>query len=46
MNYKDKLYLAICYMYDIDAHLTLSDIANILQISNEKLKEFMSEYEQ
>lgn len=44
MNYKDALYLAIKYMEDTN-DLNLSNIATILQISNERLKEFMSEYE-
>lgn len=44
MNYKDGLYLAIKYMQDTN-DLNLSDIAHILQVSNERLKEFMREYE-
>lgn len=44
MNHKDTLYLAIKYMQDTN-DLTISDIANILQVSNERLKEFMKEYE-
>ena len=44
MNYKDALYLAIKDMQDIN-DLTISDITNILQVSNERLKEFMKEYE-
>ena len=44
MNHKDALYLAIKYMEDTN-DLNLSDIANILQVSNERLKEFMSDYE-
>lgn len=44
MNYKDALYLAIKHMQDTK-DLTISDIANILQVSNERLKEFMREYE-
>jgi hypothetical protein len=43
MNYKDALYLAIKYMQDND--LTTQDVIHVLQISNERLKEFMSEYE-
>lgn len=43
-NYKDTLYLAIKYMEDTN-NLSISDIANILQVSNERLKEFMSNYE-
>lgn len=43
-NYKDALYLAIKYMQDTN-DLTISDIAHILQVSNERLKEFMSNYE-
>lgn len=45
MNYKDALYLAIKYMQDTN-DLTISDIAHILKVSNERLKEFMSNYEQ
>lgn len=44
MNYKDALYLAIKYMQDTN-DLTIRDITNILQVSNERLKEFMKEYE-
>ena len=44
MNYKDALYLAIKYMQDTN-DLTISDITNILQVSNERLKEFIKEYE-
>lgn len=44
MNHKDALYLAIKYMQDTN-DLTISDIATILQVSNERLKEFMNEYE-
>lgn len=44
MNYKDALYLAIKYMQDTN-NLTTNDIAHILQVSNERLKEFMREYE-
>lgn len=44
MNHKDALYLAIKYMEDIN-DLTTSDIAHILQVSNERIKEFMREYE-
>lgn len=44
MNYKDTLYLAIKYMQDTNDS-TITDIANILQVSNERLKEFMSKYE-
>lgn len=44
MNYKDALYLAIKYMQDTN-DLTITDIANILQVSNERIKEFMREYE-
>lgn len=44
MNHKDALYLAIKYMQDTN-DLTISDIAHILQVSNERLKEFMKEYE-
>lgn len=44
MNYKDALYLAIKYMQETN-DLNLSDIAHILQVSNERLKEFMREYE-
>ena len=44
MNYKENLYLAIKYIQDID-DMSLDGIANILQVSNERLKEFMSEYE-
>ena len=43
MNYKDALYLAIKYM--LDDGLTTQDVVNILQVSNERLKEFMREYE-
>lgn len=43
-NIEDRLYLAIKYMQDND--LTTQDIANILQISIERLKEFMNNYEQ
>ena len=42
-NVEDRLYLAIKYMQDND--LTTQDIANILQVSNERLKEFVREYE-
>ena len=44
MNYKDALYLAIKYMQDTN-DLMIGDITNILQVSNERLKEFMKEYE-
>lgn len=44
MNHKDTLYLAIKYMQDTN-DLTTTDIANILQVSNERLKEFMAKYE-
>lgn len=44
MNYKDALYLAIKYIEDTN-DLNIRDIANILNISNERLKEFMREYE-
>ena len=44
MNYKDTLYLAIKYIQDID-DISLDGIANILQVSNERLKEFMCDYE-
>ena len=44
MNYKDALYLAIKYIQDTN-DLMISDITNILQVSNERLKEFMKEYE-
>ena len=44
MNYKDALYLAIKYMQDTN-DLAISDITNILQVSDERLKEFMKEYE-
>lgn len=43
MNYKDALYLAIKYMQDND--LTTQDIVHILQVSSERLKEFMNEFE-
>ena len=42
-NIEDRLYLAIKYMQDND--LTTQDIANILQISIERLKEFVRDYE-
>ena len=44
MNYKDTLYLAIKYMQDTN-DLNISDIAHILQVSVERLKEFMYEFE-
>lgn len=44
MNKDDMLYLAIKYIQDTN-DLNLSDIAHILQVSNERLKEFMSNYE-
>lgn len=44
MNYKDALYLAIKYMQDTN-DLTISDIAHILQVSNERLKEFINGFE-
>lgn len=44
MNYKDALYLAIKHIQDTN-DLTIHDIAHILQVSNERLKEFMNEYE-
>ena len=44
MNHKDTLYIAIKYIQDTN-DLTISDIANILQVSNERLKEFMKDYE-
>ena len=44
MNHKDLLYLAIKYILDSD-DISLNTIANILQVSNERLKEFMCEYE-
>jgi hypothetical protein len=43
MNYKDALYLAIKYM--LDDGLTTQDVVNILQVSNERLKEFMNGFE-
>ena len=43
-NIKDILYLAIKYMQDTN-DLTLSDVAHILQVSNERMKEFIREYE-
>lgn len=44
MNYKDALYLAIKYMQDTN-DLTIYEIANILQVSNERMKEFINEFE-
>lgn len=44
MNYKDALYLAIKYIEDTN-DLNIRDIAYILKVSNERLKEFMREYE-
>lgn len=44
MNYKEVLYLAIKYMQDTN-DLKLSEIAHILQVSNERLKEFMYGFE-
>lgn len=44
MNYKDTLYLAIKCIQELN-DATLYDIANVLQVSNERLKEFMEEYE-
>ena len=44
MNYKDALYLAIKYMQDTN-DLTITDMANILQVSNERIKEFMNGFE-
>ena len=44
INYKDKLYIAIKYMQDTN-DLSISDIAHILQVSNERMKEFMNNYE-
>lgn len=44
MNYKDALYLAIKYMQDTN-DLTIYEIANILQVSNERMKEFMYGFE-
>lgn len=45
MNYNDTLYLAIKYIQDID-NISIDGVAKILQVSNERLKEFMSKYEQ
>jgi hypothetical protein len=44
MNHKDALYLAIKYIIDTN-DLTTQDICGIIQVSNERLKEFMSNYE-
>lgn len=44
MNYKDALYLAIKCIQELN-DATLYDIANVLQVSNERLEEFMIEYE-
>lgn len=44
MNHKDTLYLAIRYIMDAD-NISLNGMSHILQVSNERLKEFMSEYE-
>ena len=44
MNYKDALYLAIKHIQDL-AELTIYDVAFVLQVSVERLKEFMNEYE-
>jgi DNA-binding transcriptional regulator YbjK len=45
VNNNDALYLAIKYIQDID-NLSLDGVSKILQVSNERLKEFMSNYEQ
>ena len=44
MNYKEKLYLAIMLLMDLN-DMTIYDISNVLQVSNERLKELMDEYE-
>lgn len=44
MNHKDALYLAIKYIQDTN-DLTLYEISNIIQVSKERLKEFLSKYE-
>lgn len=44
MNYKDALYLAIKHIQDTN-DLTIHDIAHILQVSNERLKEFINGFE-
>lgn len=44
MNYKEKLYLAIMILMDLN-DMTIYDISNVLQVSNERLKELMDEYE-
>lgn len=44
MNYNDALYLAIKYIQDID-NLSIDGVSKILQVSNERLKEFMNEFE-
>lgn len=45
MNHKDALYLAIKYIMDMD-DISLNGVARIIEVSNERLKEFMSKYEQ
>jgi uncharacterized HAD superfamily protein len=44
MNYKEKLYLAIMILMDLN-DMTIYDISNVLQVSTERLKELMDEYE-
>lgn len=44
MNYKEKLYLAIMLLMDLN-DMTIYDISNVLQVSTERLKELMDEYE-
>ena len=44
MNHKDALYLAIKYIMNMD-DISLNGVARIIEVSNERLKEFMSKYE-
>lgn len=44
MNYKEKLYLAIMILMDLN-DMTIYDMSNVLQVSTERLKELMDEYE-
>lgn len=44
MNHKDALYLAIKYIMDMD-DISLNGVARIIEVSNERLKEFMFKYE-
>ena len=44
INYNENLYLAIMILMDLN-DMTIYDISNVLQVSTERLKELMDEYE-